>query len=337
MRFITVVLLFAATALAQQTKPTAVPGLAGRPDVVGEELLGGTFQNPTAGIAFRVPHNCQPSPKSGDEIARFASADKSWEMIVDKSSTSTPLPLSDEKKLGLLEVIAARLKQSNPATNIVRQDTVNLGENEAGIIIARYTVGSKTTLFQEAIIQANDQLYYTIALSTPAAKDAKAADGNDAGEQVAVETFRQLLDTVKLLDRTGIKNDQNERLYRTRALFTNLTQSKLRSAIIPEQWLRLIHDGKDIGYTYIVEEAAAEGPNEGIKVGTRSRSFPEKDAQVDGETWCFISFDRRHETWRNQAWIQNSARSDHPIGGPSARSTGRCRWAMRRTPSSRPW
>jgi hypothetical protein len=310
-------LLLAPLALAQaepkpqqkaEEKPESLNVLTGRPDVQGEELLGGTFQNAMAGIAFRVPASCQQIHKVEDEIARFASADKSWEMVVTRQSSAQPLALSgDEKRMGLLEVVAARLKQSHPNIEMLRQDTVNLGESEAGILTARITVGSQKKLLQEALVQANDQLYYTIALTSPAAKDAKGADSSDPAERIAVESFRQMIDTVKLLDRTVIKDDQNERLVRTRALFVTLHEKKLRATIIPEQWLRLMSDGKDIGYTYIVEELGAEGPNEGIRIGIRSRSYPEKDVQVDGETWYFVSFDRKHETWRSLAWVQNLA------------------------------
>jgi hypothetical protein len=306
MRVVTIALLFVSLAVAQEEqKPQPPAALTGRPDVVGEELLGGTYQNALAGIAFRVPGSCAQVPKTGEEVARFANADKSWEMVVTRTAIGQPMPLSDEKKMGLLEVMSARLKQTNPGLDLVRQDTVNLGEYQAGLIAARIATGSQRKLLQQAIVQANDQLYYTLALTSPAAKDAKGADSSDAGEQVAVESFRQMLDTVKLLDRSSIKDDQNERLVRTRALFVTLTEQKLRSAVIPEQWLRLMADGKDIGYTYIVEEFASEGPNDGIKIGIRSRSYPQEGVQVDGETWYFVSFDRRHETWHSLAWVQD--------------------------------
>src|SRR5688572_15315005 len=56
-----VALFVFASALAAATTPeppTPLGGLQGRPDVIGEEMLGGTFQNPLAGIAFRTPVNC---------------------------------------------------------------------------------------------------------------------------------------------------------------------------------------------------------------------------------------------------------------------------------------
>jgi hypothetical protein len=59
---------------------------------------------------------------------------------------------------------------------------------------------------------------------------------------------------VRLLDRSGIKQDQNERLFRTRALFVHFTPERIRRSVVDEQWLRIIRDGEEIGYSYVVEE-----------------------------------------------------------------------------------
>jgi hypothetical protein len=301
-------------------KPDPITALQGRPDVQGEEMLGGTFQNPLAGIAFRTPVNCVQVKSVGDEIARFANEKGGWELTATRSSSSQPMPLTGrapesapttrenaalQRPLGLLEVIAARIKQSNPSAEIVRQDTVNIGQSHVGLIFARFTAGNQRRLLQQAIIQANDQLYYLLTMTSPAAKDAKGADGEDPGEKIAVESFRQMLDTVKLLDRGLVKDDQNDRLFRTRALLVNLTAKRVRDVLVPEQWMRLIHDSKDIGYTYVVEEPASEAGVEGVKIGVRSRSYPEPDTQVDGETWYIVSGDRQHENWSNLVWMQN--------------------------------
>lgn len=298
--------LVSARVVSAQVQPPAAPAPSVPAERNSEDLLGGSFQAPMAGIAFRVPGSCQQIPKTGDEIARFANAEKTWEMVVSKTTIGQPLPLTgDGKKLGLLEVVAARLKQASQGVEIMRQDTTNLGETQAGIIIARMSAAAQQKkLIQQAIIQANDQLYYTFSLTTPSGKEA-TGNANSQLEEVAVNAFRQMLDTVKLLDRTAIKDDQNERLFRTRSLFTTLREKGMKDALVPEQWLRLLKDGKDIGYTYVIEEPGTQGPAEGIKIGIRSRSYPEQTIQVDGETWYFVSFDRRHETWRNLAWVQN--------------------------------
>ena len=318
----------AAGANAAAATPEPITGLAGRPDVVGQEMLGGAYQNPRAGIAFHTPLNCVQLKTTGEEIARFANEKAGWEIVCTRSSAQQPMPLvgggKNAPKMGLLDVVAARLKQANPGADIVRQEVEDLGEYRAGIIAARLSAVGQRKLFQQAIIQANDQLYYTLSMTSPAADGAKGADGDDPAEKVAVETFRQMVDTVKLLDRSVVKEDQNQRLFRTRAFLTTLTPKKLRETVIPVQLMRLIQDGKDIGYMCIFEEVEAVrddnaeaapvaagkkeeagGGLDRVKIGIRSRTYPDAETVVDGETWYIVNADRRHEDWSNLMWVQN--------------------------------
>lgn len=324
-------------------KPDALPLLTGRPDALSKDDLrsSGMYQNPLAGIAFRTPAGLREVKGQGEEIARFVNQDQRWELVVTRATSAQPLPLtgaapgahaaptvprpskngedgvgvgaaatqsSEPLQFGLLETLAARLKQSNPGVEIVRQDTVNLGEFSAGIIAARVSARGGPKLLQQAMVQANDQLYYVLTMTSPAAEDAKGADSADAGEIAAVDAFSTVLDSVELLDRTAVKDDQNERLFRTRSLFVNLTSARVRQALIHEQWMRLVQNGKDVGYTYIVEEPDDAAGQNGVKIGIRSRSYPNDDTQVDGETWYFVSGDRNHENWSNLLWVQNKAK-----------------------------
>src|SRR5207249_905931 len=61
-------------------------------------------------------------------------------------------------------------------------------------------------------------------------------------------------------------------------------------------------------YTYTVEEPDSSAGQEGIKIGIRSRSYPDSTTQVDAETWYMMSGDRRHENWSNLVWMQDLAR-----------------------------
>ena len=324
---------------APPTTPEPIPGLAGRPDAVGQELLAGIYQNPLAGIAFRVPVNfLQAKTVAGDQIARFINERDGSEIICTRSSSDRPMPLTganprefrekfaqwqkaqedakrekrtftekppEAKEAGLVEVVALQLANRNPGVEILRQDVENLGEQQAGMIAARISAVGQRKLFLQAIIQANDQLYYSLTMTSPASKDAKGDDTDDPGEKRAAESFHQMLDTVKLLDRGAVKEDQNQRLFRTRAFFTTLTAPKLRQTLIPEQWMRLIQNGKDIGYMYIVEEIDSKGGADRVKVGIRSRTYPDDTNQVDAETWFIVNTDRRHEDWSNLVWVQD--------------------------------
>jgi hypothetical protein len=76
----------------------------------------------------------------------------------------------------------------------------------------------------------------------------------------------------------------------------------------------MVKDGKDIGYTYIVEEIGRDLPRhgqrdalqsadspEGVVIGMRSRTLPEPGVQIDAESWAWASFDRRHEKFHTSS------------------------------------
>ena len=148
--------------------------------------------------------------------------------------------------------------------------------------------------------------------------------------------FQKVLDSVHLVDTSKIREEQEKRLYATRAFLTNLTPAKLRRAVVPEQWFRILVNGKDVGYTYVMEQLAGglpqpdadlikrarEGkltddeksrpfllpkmtPGEDILVGIKSRLLikgPRANKtfgpiQTDSESWLFATADRKHEDW----------------------------------------
>ncbi len=184
----------------------------------------------------------------------------------------------------------------------------NIGNYDVGMVAFRYRRELQRKFVQEAIIQANDQLYYLVSLTVPGRQESiiplnKEGDEatEDKGERRAVETFRRIIDSVRLLDRKSIKQDQDERLVRTRSLFLSFTARKVIATIVPEQWLRITRDGKDIGYSYVVERPERIGNVDAVTVGVRTRTmdgglakpFPREEA----ESWFHASLDRRHEDW----------------------------------------
>ena len=145
----------------------------------------------------------------------------------------------------------------------------------------------------------------------------------DPNEAMAVEAFRQIIDSVRLLDRSKLREEQNERLYATRALFVKLNEKRLRDVLVPQQWFRLIRDGRDVGYLYTIEETADGIPGaddlqragnrpggefapgeKGVLIGSRSRSVA-GERQVDAESWMFMTMDRRHEDWSTGTLVQD--------------------------------
>jgi len=296
---------------ASPPSPGALPALAGRPDETPstQPVLGERFSSQAGGISLRPPAGCTTIRRAGsDSIAEFVSEEKKINLKVSRTGFSKPIKLSipadkpgptinGEKEKGMLEMTASQFQLRMPNSKILRQDVMPLAGHDAGIVILRATAGVQKQFIQQAVIQSNEQQYYNIILTTPGQDYTAPADQPDANELAAAQLFRAVIDSVELLDLEKLRADQDDRLFRTRSLFVNWTQAKLTAVLIPEQWIRVVRDGKDVGYSYIVEEAETRGNAPGVKIGIRSRTVPQPNRQVDGETWYRVSFDRRTENW----------------------------------------
>jgi hypothetical protein len=310
----------------QQEKPKPLPGLTDRlgldePKI--SELLGDVFESPVAGLSFQPPANCKPTRSNeADHIVEYSNDDRHWLLKVTRARLAQPMPLQSidvkdrvgeaadlkgalTKKIGLLDYTINDFMKGHPQADVVRHEIVNVGEYGVGLAFFRLNVGSERFLRQQAFFQVNEQLYYVFTLTTPSPKTGDP--GADPDERLAARTFMAMLDTIQLLDRSWIKTDQVNRLFRTRALFTDWNDKggkRLKEALVPEQWLRILRNGKDVGYTYQAEEFV-EGRNvknnpgrlrDGILVSVRTRTM-DGNNQLDLGTQMFTSLDRKHEDW----------------------------------------
>jgi hypothetical protein len=286
-------------------KPSDI--LPGRPDAdfdAKASLVGPVFESKGHGISLRPPKDSLPVRRVGSkDIIEFYNESNGWTLKVSKLMLPKPGKLTEwrdpegQMQPGVLEFTAKRLKEELPDAEFVRQDTVNIRDGEVGMLALRYTSNLKSMLAQQAIVQRTDQMYYLLALTTPGAPKGSKDDAAGASEKVAIETFRQILDSVELLDLKGVREDQDARLYRTRGLLVNLTPERLKKALVPQRWTRVMRKGKDIGYLYAEEKTEVKGAQEGVEIRTRSRLLPNADLQVDAGSILFTSMDLRHEDW----------------------------------------
>ena len=349
-----------AVALAQD-EPSPRPDPAGPASVIGARadedagdgaaVLGEPFESLGLGIALRRPAGSKLIRQIGGTQVDFVDEKKMWNLKVARLALEQPMPLKSSKKedgsrvVGLLEVTVDRLKDQLPGAAVLRNDVVRIGPSDVGMIALRYVKGLETLLSQQAIVRADDNLYFTLTLTSPGSKAAGNDDGDDPAERQAVETFGEVLDTIRLLDQRPLIRDQEERLYATRALLVNLGgKGTLEKKLIPKQWFRLQHKGKDVGYVYAVEEMAEGIPGdaagalrrkkanrragpEGVLVGTRSRTMAGEETRAEAESWMFCTIDRRVEDWSTVQAVENlndKSKFDHATTvGSSSRRTGR--------------
>ncbi len=330
------------------------------PATAPSEQLAPAFTSTVGGISIRPPAGMQLLVRLDQaHLAQWRDEQRSWLLSLRRIVLQDPTPLTTERHLGrlvkgLLEMTLDSLQQNIPGAKILRDDVTNIAgadlpgqadpdapddgkpKPNVGLIIARYSVAGTPQLLQQAIVRGDDRLYYLIEFTTPGSKSADDNAPEDPRERGAVNMFQKVLDNVHLIDTSKVREEQEQRLYATRAFLTNLTPSKLRKAIIPEQWFRILVNGKDVGYTYVMEQLAGglpepdadlikrarEGrlsddeksrplllpkmtPGEDILVGVKSRlqmsglrsNKTTGPIQTDSESWMFVTADRKHEDW----------------------------------------
>ncbi|HMO25107.1 MAG TPA: hypothetical protein PKB10_02460 [Tepidisphaeraceae bacterium] len=257
-----------------------------------------------------------------EDLARFIDEERGWVFGVSRITLERPVTLSSRPlpggrvQQGLLDLSAEQMLKELGG-EILRKQIVFLEGTEAGVLAISYGAGARKQLGQRAIVRASDRVWYVVNFTIPAPADDL---DDDPAVRHAVATFNAMLDTVRLIDLTRVREDQEDRLLRTRSLLLNFTESRLRATIVPEQWFRLLRDGKDIGYTYVVEEIATDVPRRGVKpppggkegilTGARPRPSPDPDEVVDSESWMWMSFDRRQESWSNNVVFNRDEKNE---------------------------
>jgi hypothetical protein len=278
------------------------------------DLLGPEFRSPAYGIALRPPANCDAAPTGADQIAEFDDAKGHWTLKVMRRTFQQPTPLTDyndqfgQSHEGLLTLTVRQLRNQQ-LLKVVAQDVIHIGQGgktAVGILAMRYDRDLEHRLRQEALIAANDQLYYVLELDTPARPGADNGV-EDPGERRAADAFNQMLDSVELLDRRAIYRDQADRLIRTAGLLASFTPQYVQDRLIPEQYLRLQRDGRDVGYTYEYEEvddkAGRIAGTPVVRIDMRSETTPSEGTDLQVQSRLTVTTDRKHEVWENLATV----------------------------------
>jgi hypothetical protein len=290
---------------AQKADDQPATVLPGRPDE--KTVLGDWFESRLAGISLQAPAGSKEIRKPGvaDHIVEFVNEQRGWVVRVQKMELEEGRPLgeyveNDKRREGVLQATANLFKDSNPTAEQLRLDIDKIGKYPMGLMVFRYSQQTAKRLFQEALIPVDSKFYYVISMQSPGRK----GGGNevDPEEKLAVDTFRAVLESVQLNDRTEVKKEQDDRLVRTRTLLLQLKRpGTLEKVLIPEQFLRLVQDGKDVGYSYVSETKTRLDGRDGVMIAMRSHTAPASETEVDVLSRMFVSQDWMYESWTHNA------------------------------------
>ena len=278
------------------------------------DLLGDSFSSPTSGIALRPPADCElVNVMAPDLVAEFVDDGRHWVVKVNRITLPHATPLDQYKDKdgqeqdGLLDQTVSDLRQQGD--DVVTQDLVHVGPQgklPVGIVVYRDLAGGQRRLVQKALVAGGDRLYYTVELDCPSGSAADAASG-DPAERLEADSFNAMIDSVQLLDRSAIYQDQSDRLIRTRGLLANWTADYLSQRMEPILYFRLLRNGQDVGFIIESDSFEPGDPLKGgtgtVKIGLRSRTELPGGATVDSQSRFSVSTDRKHESWVSAATV----------------------------------
>ncbi len=310
-------------------------------------LAAEPFKGPAAGITFRPPADLKEIPTSGavEQIVSYSDKQdptqkETTTLVVTRVIPGKPTPLlaPNKSESGMLEIYESELASPPLSARILRSDTINAGKDgsvNVGMLACRYTVGPQRFLRQRAVVEGgkafNDKggkvggYYYVFDYTIPTSKGKEDTDDKeenvDPNERLAVQTFRQVLDSIELVDLKDINREVTERLYRTRTLLVNLTPRKLQASIVPDRICLIVQGGKEIGYLYTEESWEPRDNQDGFVVSVHTRTYPTANDRTEAVAEMFCTADRKYESW---ASVANGARmeKDKPLEQDQNREIG---------------
>jgi hypothetical protein len=255
-------------AAAAPSAPPATPAT----EPVADAELGKLFRSRIAGIEFAPPAGgALIRDLNSGEIVRFMYADSGWDVRAKTIPLHTQLKLSDSAGGGVLELMVAQLLATNPSAKILRSEVVQVNGQSVGLIEAKYNLGPDCIFTQQAIFSDNFEKYLHYLLVQMSSRCDSKPVANDPLETDARRMFEKVLPTVKILDRKELADEQKKRYFDTKMLMIRLDKKRIIQAIQPLRLMRIVRDGKDIGFIQINERLATHSGNAGVEVIIRSR------------------------------------------------------------------
>ena len=322
-------LLLPATLWGQDLPQSVLKGVPGeqtpapQPAEVSKEPI--QYRSVEHGVQVMMPPGQLVQSGDPETLATVVNPDTGWRFELRKVSLNTPAQLrtielnTGGQRVGLLDMLAQDTVSKLEEANELRRSMIPLGDADAGLFIIHHLNGQLAFLQQMALIQATPRLYYQLSLLSPAPKDVDKLS-EDENTAKAIEAFQSAIDSFSTVDQTALLEDQQRRLVETRALFVNLTSpGRIGRATMPEQWLRLRKDGKEIGYVQRLEQPADSLPNlesrekaqpgdpttsDGVRIGQRT-VFRTDGGDVRRLSWSFSTNDMARSDFREWSLLED--------------------------------
>jgi len=145
-------------------------------------------------------------------------------------------------------------------------------------------------------------------------------DCNASDFDAAIKTFLDMIQSVSLANPAELDRVRAQRIEAGRAWLKTIKTEQINSALIPEQWLRITADGKDVGYMRIrqTDEADHVPPGTGVEVQSH---LIEDSNTYDTLGKFFEANDRSVEFWTVTTTLRIPQTGPHDPAAPPQPAT----------------
>ena len=251
------------------------------------------------GVSLQPPPGAVVTEYPGDGVLMHMALGQDMTITLSVQTSKVDVTLEP-----LVEDALHQLATKHPSAQVIAQDSLNVGDVPGAVLMVGIPTGRKGPwVLGQGYLQIGPRTF--ALLSMQATQDAQSE---------AVKVFDRVVRSVRVQDPREVAGRRAKLIEAGHAWATTLTAGRIRDALVPEQWLRVVAQGKDVGYMQITQQTTEMLGRKGV--GVRVRSHVEWGAKsVDTLSDFFLSDDFENEIWS----IRSTTRG---AGGGSAVGAG---------------
>lgn len=277
--------------------PSDTVGVAAKGEL-GEAYVDGSFGFSVRPLAGSTIHRRKRTVEGDLQLCQFVMLEQRWSMSVRLASR--PRSLDAES---MLKEDNAQLALRYGDLETLRFEPTRVFGREAARSEVRFTSEQQAWLRQEAVIRTRPTEFFILLLVTPA-----------ADHDVARSCFEQIVQSFQVLRSEAVQQEIDAALARGTALLQSAAagQPDITAGVSPERYLRIMRDGKDVGFVETLEAAEAVRHHEGIQLLQRVWMFEDDGSFKLMQEREFLSRDLSYEQWENRVYVVQQTKGQPP-------------------------
>ena len=271
----------------------------------GDPLAQHRWQDEAYGLSLRPPAGVTEIPGVGGDVAVRFKLGESYQIKVAIQNTEDPVELAELKKRGITKFAFVQ-----PSASILTDEVTTVAGRPAVRVIYQVPGKVQPWILSQTLMQIDPTIFAVFEIEA----DKAVYDANR-------DVFQAVFDSVQLADPEELNRMRQAQLAAGQAWLSSFTIEQLKAMAPPELWLRVIKDGKDVGYTRIQASDAKMLGDNGLRVVVQAHVVA-NNAAFDTISDFFRSDGDRTEVWeiRTTKRTIDSPRQGLPSNAPKRRA-----------------